>query len=170
MEQTINDILASTLKEWSEERLANAKTILERYGIGRRAQLPQSLTFTDKANGNVISVDIFAPDYYTFVDEGVKGLKNEKPNTGRYSFKTPFVSKRMVAGIRDWIPRKGIVKRGQGGSKTADYLAYAIARSVKQKGLRKTSFWSDTFNQQGFDKLGEMIGERLGDNYTIEIK
>ena len=228
MTTEMSNKIGEALEEWSNGRLEFARVELEKNKIGRTSMLAQSL----RDNGIMVTpggfkLEIVANDYYYYVDQGVKGLKNEKFNTGKCAFKTKFVSRAMVESIRDWIPRNGIIKRkkdvltktpseavvkvkkesiiktqsstvskqegvikskkatvtkkvvatkpkkekaAKTPSEEADAAAFAIAYSIKQKGLKGTLFWSNTFNEKSYQALTALIENKLGGEFRATIK
>jgi hypothetical protein len=118
-------------------------------------------------------------DYYKYIDEGVKGIgggKRSAITTGKYFFKTPFVGRKMAKSIQTWIAQKPIQVRTsksqskQDVIKQAEQLSYVIAKSIKKTGIGKTMFWSDTFNDEAFSNLADMIEKELGGEFKVQIK
>jgi len=176
MTTEMSNKIGEALEEWSNGRLEFARVELEKNKIGRTSMLAQSL----RDNGIMVTpggfkLEIVANDYYQFVDQGVKGLNNQKFNTGKFAFKTRFVSRAMINSIRDWIPRKGLIKTIKPGAiktptEEADAAAFAIAYSIKQKGLKGTLFWSNTFNEKSYQALTALIENKLGGEFRATIK
>lgn len=170
---TINDLIAEALDEWATERTDNAKRILNDKGIKQNTDLAQSIYFLNKATGGVSKVEIYANDYYVFVDEGVQGLNGTQDTTGRFKYKNMNTPKSMVNSIQKWVASRGLVSASPRGKSVtipkSFSLAWAIAKSVKKKGIRKTLFWSDTFNDNGYQLLVDKITEKLGDQFEITI-
>lgn len=105
-------------------------------------------------NGVNVIVDVEALFYYKFIDKGVKGTNG---GIGEYSFKYDMPGKKMTNAIRKWIKSEGVkakttkkykaiskreAKRKKITDKTAS-MAFAIARKIKQKGLKRTNFFSE---------------------------
>tara|TARA_R110000796_G_scaffold915_3_gene3517 strand:- start:3279 stop:3854 length:576 start_codon:yes stop_codon:yes gene_type:complete len=79
--------------------------------------------------------------YGAFLDEGVKGSKSNYINNRNtpYKFGRNGDKKSVpVAPIRKWVQSKGL----DAGSE------YAIAKSIYQKGIEKTSFFSKPFDKR----------------------
>lgn len=169
--------LAEVLQTWTQSKIDKAKSILEYRQANASRNLSQSIQSTDVlVTSNLISIGVKADDYYTFVDQGVKGLKNTKRNSGKYSFKTPFTSKAMVDNIQRWIAEKPIKVRQSAKQPTKDVikqarsLAFVISRSIKQKGTEATYFWSDTFNQDAYNELATLLSDKLGGDFEISFE
>ena len=193
MRQIQNEI-ANILQEWSHERITKAKGILASKDAIASSNLSQSLmTFDVQVVGDTISIGIGfadnpknqADEYYKYVDEGVKGIgyasahgvRKSVITTGRFSYKTPYVSKKMVDSLQSWIAQKGIKVRTSKTESSKNSvvpksftLAYIIAKNIKRSGIGKTMFWSDTFNDKAYSDLADMIGEAIGGSYTFTIK
>lgn len=71
-------------------------------------------------NGNVVTFEGKAPDYYIFVDEG------RRPGA-----KPPPVNK-----IDAWIRKRGL-----------DLNAYAVAKSIGKKGIKGTNIYTDNIEK-----------------------
>jgi hypothetical protein len=126
--------------------------------------LEGSISFDEiQYNGGVYSVEISVLDYYKFIDQGVKGLYSTPAGaqSSPYKFKNLGVSKAFKNQIRKWIIRHGLkanarpvtkenfkhaIGREQkakpfSGKPTGDSIAYAVAKSIKKKGIKPTKFW-----------------------------
>lgn len=177
MTQTEIDAIARVLDEWGAERTENAKEILRLKKAFASGLTAQSI-YADKSfiSLNGLKLNIKAADHYIFVDEGVKGLQNKKDNTGRFKFKTLFVGKKFKQAISDWITSKGVpVREDKKESKESvmkrkESMSWAIAKSIKKSGLRRTDFWSDTFNEESYRDLADRIAKELGGTFSITIK
>ena len=122
-----------------------------------------------------INIDIEALFYYLFIDAGVKGTKS---GSGAYSFKTSYPSKKMVTEIQKWIKRAGLstynVKKPVSNLErkrksisqlnTGRRTAYAVATSIKQKGIRATNFFS-----KAADATELIAQEQLGKAFAIDV-
>lgn len=172
--------IADITQAWADEKIKKAKGILNAHGIHNSMQLPMSIRTLQTVDKSGILIEFFANDYYIFVDEGVEGIgggkKPKKPTTGKYKFKTPYVGRKMVDNIQDWIARKPILIRRNKteDSKTsvvprAQSIAYVMAKSIKRTGIGKTMFWSDTFNESAYEDLANRIGQALGREIRITI-
>jgi len=129
-------------------------------------------------NGVLMQVDVEANDYYKFVDGGVSGTKG---GSGEFSFKNNFVGSKMLNAIRRWIVKEKIRGRAdnkyRGISKREDFrkklysentnsmsLAWAMAKSIKMKGLKPTNFMRNAITATGREVKSEM-----GKAFKIDI-
>lgn len=122
-------------------------------------------------NGGIISVDVLMNYYLQFHNKGVKGTRSGSSRAG-YSFKNENVSRNMYNAIDGWIKRAGLstrtVKKYKGYGKhearrktiAAIDSTYAMARSIKMKGLKPTGFMDNAI-QSTSDKIEKRLGAAL---------
>jgi hypothetical protein len=125
-----------------------------------------------------------AAKYYDFVNKGVKGVKSGTPNSP-YSFKTLGVGKGMALNILKWVRRNNVrgdvaltkrqAKRqalskivSEANSKKS--LAYAVARGIKKKGLRKTGYFDNAVNSIFGGDFTTAVSKILGQDIRILIR
>lgn len=98
--------------------------------------------------GNSISVSITMFKYGMFVDKGVKGTKG---GTGKFAFKYDMPSKSMVRAFMEYIKSARLSTANIGGHSVSHHesknssiakaqSAFAMARSVKQHGIKPVNF------------------------------
>lgn len=143
--------------------------------------LTESIQFDEVAfMGGVYSVNINVLDYYKFVNSGVKGLKGGMSTEGFY-FKNMYVSKAFMQSIRKWVIRHALKARVKpakthplGAEKkavfkdTSNAMAYAIARSIKRKGLKGTGFW-DAAEKETTTQIEKTMGNAFAIAIVNEI-
>lgn len=117
--------------------------------------------------GGNIQMDIEALAYYAFINKGVKGTKG---GSGLYSFKSSYPSQKMISEIREWMKRAGISTRNI--KKSVSKLerkrrsiaqidsAYAMARSIKMKGIKPTGYF-DKAVRSAQSQAKEILGKAL---------
>lgn len=127
-----------------------------------------------ESEGKSIKVEVEAAFYSDFINNGVKGTKIK--GTGKYSFRTSFPSKNMVDAIRDWMKASGlgvklvktehaVGKLEQKNAAIAAFdSAYAMARSIKQKGIKRTGYFDDAFN-----KTNDAASKELGEGFALDV-
>jgi len=130
---------------------------------------------------DVYSVKFYMDDYGTFVDQGVSGNEvprsytNYRQNTVSSSYK--YTNKQPPATIiSKWIEKKGIKGRkalkknrkpqdkdkkikGAGQFITTMSLAFAIARSIKIKGIQGISFFQQPFGVRYEEMKSQFLDE-----------
>ena len=174
-EENINDKIGEILHEWFEDRVQGMKDTLAAFNIvDGSSLLPNEISvppINQTASG--INVELSLPDYYEFVDEGVKGIGNLKAgwtaakSSGRFSFKTQFVSRKMVDSIKEWGARKG----RQGVPRAnMDGVAFGTAKKIKRTGLRQTMFFTDNFKEEHLRDLEQRIIEATGLAFELRME
>src|ERR1044072_112479 len=127
--------------------------------------------------GKKIRVDISMLYYWKFIDKGVKGVKSGKPNSP-YSFKNLYPSKKMLKAIKKWVTKEGLKAKAKGQGKpinkrerkrksvtnATNDIAYAISRSIKAKGLKKTNFMTNAVKE-----ANKFAKKELGKTFAIDV-
>tara|TARA_R110001583_G_scaffold10304_3_gene47570 strand:- start:264 stop:806 length:543 start_codon:yes stop_codon:yes gene_type:complete len=115
-----------------------------------------------------------AEDYWQFVDEGVRGAGGFKGSGRARGQGSPFkYSSKMPPRrfIDKWIVSKplkaGRDERGRFVSRKS--LAFLIQRSIFQRGLERTQFFSKPFTQQ-LDKQTETITNAFADDLELVLE
>tara|TARA_Y100001963_G_C6713964_1_gene415641 strand:- start:452 stop:994 length:543 start_codon:yes stop_codon:yes gene_type:complete len=115
-----------------------------------------------------------AEDYWQFVDEGVKGAGGFK-GSGRargqgspFKYSTKMPPRRF---IDKWIVSKPLkAGRDEGGRFVSrKSLAFLIQRSIFQRGLERTQFFSKPFTQQ-LNKQTETITNAFADDLELALE
>lgn len=122
------------------------------------------------------ALQFFFQDYGVLLDEGVDGVKYRVPGNSRFSFRVKQPPKQF---IREWMKERRIKVRDQEtgkfieqSEKNKDAAAFAIARSIKMRGIPKTEWFSKPFRDE-FEKLPPDFVEALGkdvEEFLKEIK
>lgn len=121
--------------------------------------------------------NVYSPFKYKPKDKvSAFGNRRTAITTGKYSFKTKFVGKKMAKSIQSWIASKPIPIRTSktASAKThtipkAEQLSWVIAKHIKRTGIGKTMFWSDTFNERAYQELADTIEETIATQFKEEI-
>ena len=165
----IDEIVTDIVKDWLEERTNQMKAILESKGISPKsgAILPQDIKVPPiNITATNYQAQLELEDYYEFVDEGVKGIQNQRPNTGRFSFKNDKPNRKMAMSLMDWAARgshKGITKENALG------YAYGRAVNIKRRGIRETRFFRDSTEDRYTEQLITSLQNALGNSFEISI-
>jgi hypothetical protein len=170
MSAEITATISEVLKQWADERQKKAvETLDSQFAV--KPLLGQSITTTElKVDGLNIGIGFTADDYYIYLDEGVRGLKNARKNSGVFSFKTPFPSRDMIKSIALYIPRiPANPKYPKNNKYTIEKAAIGMAFAVKQKGVNQKPFWKPTFNEAAFNDLASRLEEALGGDINLTL-
>ena len=170
MSAEITATISEVLKQWADERQKKAVETLDKQ-FAVKPLLGQSITTTElKVEGLNIGIGFTADDYYIYLDEGVRGLKNQVKNSGVFSFKTPFPSRDMIKSIALYIPRVPANPKYPRNNKfTIEKAAIGMAFAVKQKGVNQKPFWKPTFNEAAFNDLASRLEDALGEDINLTL-
>lgn len=125
--------------------------------------------------GNGLQIDMLMNFYGQFVNKGVRGTKSGTSTAG-YFFKYDLPSKKMVDTIRQWqnngklsstnVNAKKTISRNEkkNASISTSDAAYAVARSIVQKGIKPTGFLD-----KAIVSTKEKVADRLGLALRIDI-
>tara|TARA_R100001594_G_scaffold19858_2_gene38672 strand:+ start:1585 stop:2127 length:543 start_codon:yes stop_codon:yes gene_type:complete len=119
-----------------------------------------------------------ADNYWKFVDEGVRGAGGFK-GSGRARGKgSPFrfgsgkfggTWNKFKKSIKNWIRKKGLKGRDKKGRFIkVESFAFLIQRSIFQRGLQRTQFFSKPFTEQ-LNKQTDIITEAFADDLQIAL-
>jgi hypothetical protein len=123
-------------------------------------KLYNSIKGESKLFKNSFGVYFSMEDYGHYQDKGVNGLK--KNQNSQYSFKKGVPSKEMLQNLDKWIMRKGIAPRNkQGKFVNRTSLKFAIAKSIFNKGIKPSLFFTKPF-ERAFNKLPSELVEKYG--------
>ena len=173
--QEPQEIIRDVLESWLQERADDMRDRLAKFKItAANSPLAQGIApsaIVAKVGGYTATIDL--DDYYEFIDQGVKGIGAAphdkgglKKNTGKFKYKTPFVSRGMVQSIRDWGARRGRVGVT---SKNMNTVAYLTAKKVKRLGIEQTLFFTEAPDNMFIEELANRLNEALGQRFDIEL-
>ena len=110
-----------------------------------------------------------ANDYWEFVDKGVKGVSSStKAPNSPFKFGTGTGKKGgLTKGINGWVARKRIQFKDRKSGQFLSYksTAFLIMRSIWNKGLATTNFFTKPF-EQAFQRLPDAIYEA----YSLQVE
>ena len=140
--------------------VSQAKRNLTTSGKNASKKLYNSIQGEAKAFPNSIGIYFDMEDYGFFQDKGVSGIK-KKYNTP-FSYKT----KMPPPGAFDkWTIRRGIAPRNTKGQfQTRKGLNFAIARSIFEKGIRPSLFFT-----KPFEAAYKNLPDELIDKYGLDV-
>jgi hypothetical protein len=120
-------------------------------------------------NSSTFKVDIFMLYYGQFLNKGVKGTKG---GSGMYAFKHDFPSKAMIESLSEWVKqgkakivntnvrKSPIAQEQKNGAISELSNLFALARSIKQKGIKAVPFVdeaAETTRNKVSDRLGKAL-------------
>lgn len=158
------------------ELIEEAQNNLNKSNRHTSGRLSESLIGDEPTlNGSVFRIDVLMNFYGAFVNKGVKGTRSGRSLAG-YSFKNEVVSSSMHKAISDWIKSARTATRsvkkykGYGKHETKQKTisqydtAYAIARSIKQHGLKPTGFLD-----KAVASTERKVADRLGAALRVDV-
>lgn len=133
----------------------------KRFSQNDTKKLYNSLEYLPFNRSGSIGVKFFMEKYGKFQDQGVKGAKSNyiENKKSPFSYSTKMPNPEIFEG---YIKRKGIKGRDKktGRFITNKSLQFLIARSVFEKGIRASMFFTKPFNQ-AFEKLPAELQENF---------
>jgi len=152
------------LEKYAKYVIQQSRSNLTKKKNNASKQLYNSLEY--KIQGDKIS--FLSEKYGEFIDKGVKGSKSTYPESSSSPFK--YTTKQPPSSVFDkWSIRKGIAPRDkQGRFVSRQSLNFLIARSIKNKGIRATLFFTKPF-ERGLDLYGdEIVAGYLEDKLDLQ--
>ena len=149
------------LNKFGKFVIQQARSRLTKGNKNVNKKLYNSLEYLPFTDGKFIGVKFFMEQYGKFQDQGVKGTKSNYIENK----KSPFSYKSNMPppkAFKDFIKKKGIKGRDKktGRFITNKSLQFLIARSVFQKGIKASMFFTKPFNQ-AFEKLPPELQENF---------
>jgi hypothetical protein len=181
---TFKTPLSRVLNAWGELLSVAMAEELSKLTVNKRedTDLANSITMAKPTIGiESISVEVLGADYWKYVNYGVNGINRDAknnsigPGTKRFSYSEASLTragsgKSHAEAIRDWIPRARvypnasfIAKHGKSGNaKLYNSWAHAIARSIKNRGLKAKPFVSNTVTPKTEKLLSQVLLDVTG--------
>ena len=163
MEKSLTEAVADIVLSWTDELIQDMRTDLDRQVKSKRNNLAQSISPSLIVTRNGVSMELSLADYYDFVDKGVNGMQGNQGSI--YSYKTARPSKKHAQAIAEWITDAGIDFKGRGSDNWAKArlnAGYAMATSIKKKGLMPKPFFDKNINQARVEDLSQRILDATG--------
>lgn len=175
--------VAEIVEAWTQEVFDQIQDNARKDFRSKSNALAQSATVIP---ANVIAThityQILIDDYYRFIDEGVKGYKSSylKSRSSRYKFQNRYVGRKMLNAISRWIKNAGIAsfKKPQGGRITQlrsvaqqkNSMAWAIATSIKKKGIEATGFFTKAVSDKKIIELETRLTDAMGRKIELDLE
>jgi len=132
-------------------------------------QLYNSLKAEKKANPNSFSLSFMMEDYGMFQDKGVKGkTSSSKAPNSPFKFGSGTGKEGgLTEGINKWVRRKRFQFRDRKSGKFLSYdsTAFLITRSIYNKGIKPSLFFTKPF-EKAFKNLDKDIIEA----YKLDVE
>ena len=144
-----------TIQMFRDYVIKEAKDNLKRTGHNNTSSLANSIKGEVLTEDNFTVVGFQMNDYGTFVDLGVKGkTSSNKAPDSPYKFGSGTGRKGgLTQGINQWVKQKGFQFRDRKSGRFLSYdsTAYLITRSIFNKGIKPSLFFTKPF-EAGYRK------------------
>jgi hypothetical protein len=141
------------LEKFRDYVIQQARSNLSRLQKNSSKKLYDSITGEVKVMPNSMRVFFDMEEYGFYQDKGVSGTKRKYDTPFRYTNKMP-----PPKAFDKWIVKKGIAPRGKGGIfAKRKGLQFAIARSIFEKGIKPSLFFTKPFEAAFKNLPDEMI-------------
>lgn len=151
-----------------QEVVDSLKQKLVDYDAVASNNLSQSMIPSQQAylEGELLTVNITAPNYWKFVNYGVNGteVNHGSPAWG----KQPPTDMSFHASIMNWMRDRGI-QNDPARSPTMEAAAWAIMTKIRRDGLKPRPFYSDVVNDDLISYLSDAISTLIGRAITVNI-
>lgn len=147
------------LNKFAKYVVSQSKGNLTRQKKRASGDLYSSLDYDLKVSKGSFSLEFIMTEYGMFVDEGVRGSKSVYPESAQSRFQYTGRFKTIPTKALDkWVVRKGIkgVRDSKGRFTDRQSLKYVIAKSIYEKGIRASMFFTKPF-EKAFDNLPQEV-------------
>ena len=140
------ELVSSVLIKFARYVVQQAKSNLTRQKRNTSGDLYNSIKYDIYYSNNKFSLSFKMADYGEYQDKGVKGAKSTYSSAAgspyKYTNKMPPAS-----AFSQWVVKKGLdgVRNEKGQFVKRKSLQFAIARSIYNKGIPATKFFSTPF-------------------------
>ncbi len=153
------------LEAFRDYVIQQSRTNLTKSNKNVSKQLYNSLKGIIDVGPNSFSLKFMMEDYGKFQDEGVKGFTSTYPESKNSPFKFGTGTGKkggLSGGIKNWVKARRLQFRDAKGRFTSyESTAYVIARSVFNKGIKASLFFTKPF-EKGFKRLPEELTKAYG--------
>ena len=145
---TKSERVKSALDKFRFFIIKESKAQLQKKQKSASGKLLQSINSNLKVNNNSFSLQFLMEEYGIYQDKGVSGTKKKYNTPFAYTTKRPPANK-----LDKWTVKRGIAPRdNKGRFISRKGLNYIIARSIFEKGLKPSLFFTKPF-EKAYKKL-----------------
>ena len=150
-----------TLDKFIKHVVSQAKKNLTTSGKNASKKLYNSIKGESKAFPNSIGIYFDMEEYGFYQDKGVSGVRKKYDTPFSYKSKMP-----PPKAFDKWTIRRGIAPRGAGGKfQSRKGLNFAIARSIFEKGIKPSLFFTKPFEAAFKNLPNDMI-----ESYGLDVE
>ena len=158
----------SILEAFKKKQIADSKNALKGKGKSNTGKLANSIKgvvkkFAYRQSGRFTggttmpSLDFQYMQYGDYQDKGVKGSKENRAPRSPYKYTGNFKATN-INSIRRWLGSKGLPTS----------LTFVIARSVYQRGLKPSNWWSSPFKKNYRSKM-KQYHSAIADDIVVNV-
>jgi hypothetical protein len=162
---------------WAKTKTGTASTLAQGLNITPK-RTPKTITVLTMSRVNTIGN---SPNYYDFVDKGVRGVKYNKAPQSKYKFKNLGTPPAMINSFKKWVASAGIKnvdttktsfkgKKRQTALSEQEKVAKTLAVRTKIGGIKPVNFIAQANNTIRNNELRKQLIEGLGVTIRINIK
>jgi len=146
------------LSKFAKGVIRESRRNLTRKQKNSSKSLHKSLDYDLNVSKNSFSLSFLMETYGLFQDKGVSGKKKKYNTSYKYTNKMP-----PSKPFEKWIKRKGIKGRDQKSGRFISHksLSFLIARSIYNKGIKPSLFFTKPFEEK-FKKMPDELIEKFG--------
>jgi hypothetical protein len=148
-----NKLLEKVLDNFASQVVSSAKKNLVDEKKSR-GDLYKTLKYEVTVSKDLFLIDFLMEPYGVFVDKGVKGKTSTYPETQTALSKFQYgrgtgPKGGLTKGIKNWLNKKKFQWRDKATGRFLSYdaMSYLIARSIYNKGIKATMFFSKPYEQ-----------------------
>lgn len=159
----MNEELHKYLNDFAKSIVKQSRSNLTRNKKNASKSLYNSLGYDLETHRQSFSLSFEMDSYGMFVDQGVKGKKNQsKAPQSPFKFRGKSSNGKFEKEIDGWIKRRGIKGRDKKGRfikrKSLNFL---IRRSIINNGIKPSLFFTKPF-ERAFKRLPNEVVEKFG--------
>jgi len=160
-----NENTRKALEAFKDYVISQSRANLTRGNKNVSKDLYNSLKGILDVGPNSFSLKFEMEDYGKFQDEGVKGATSTYPESTKSPFKFGSGTGKsggLRGGIKNWVEARRFQFRDAKGRFTSyESTAYVISRSVWNKGIKASLFFTKPF-EKGFKRLPQELRQAYG--------
>ena len=167
----IEDFFKAVKKQARQNLTKGTKLQRKKRTINNTKKLYNSIKYQKLFENNAgLAYGLFMQDYGDYIDKGVKGTKSNYRVNKNTPFK--FTTKRPPStALEGWAKARNIRLRnakGQFAKGKYNQIAYVLAKSIYEKGIRANNFFTIPFVNE-YKKLPMELQDIFADDMLIEM-
>ena len=163
------------MSAWGKYLVQQSRTNLTKKGKNTTSKLYKSISYDLNVSENQVDLFIDMLDYGKFQDKGVRGANAYYADPATASSPFRFKSSSKIPPVQDlatWAKKRNIRLRDEKGRYTKgnyNTIGYLIARSIRDKGIRASLFFTRAYDLSN-KKFGSQVGMEIAKDFADHIK